>query len=138
MKNFLMILLSAVMISAATSCSDVAYSKRGKDYSQYLSLGDALRSDGRLFVDGYANNFIVKLKANRNSINNIGYAGKTTVLFVLNNKILGYDYQSVASQVLPSDILRIKVLNGSEAIMAYGDQGSGGVVEVVTKDTSAK
>lgn len=133
MKNFLTILLSAFVLAAATSCSDVTYSKRAKDYSQYLSLGDALRSDGRLFVDGYGNNFTVKLKANRNSINNISYTGRSTVLYVLNNKILGYDYQAVASQVLPKDIEKFKVLNGSEAIMAYGDQGSGGVVEITTK-----
>lgn len=136
MKNFLTVLLSAFVLAATTSCSDVTYSKRAKDYSQYLSLGDALRSDGRLFVDGYGNNFTVKLKANRNSINNINYTGRSTVLYVLNNKILGYDYQSVASQVLPKDIEKFRVLNGSEAIMAYGDQGSGGVVEITTKSTN--
>lgn len=135
MKNFLMVLFSAVLIFSATSCSDVAYSKRGKDYSQYLSLGDALRSDGRLFVDGYGNNFTVRLKANRNSVNNLAYTGRSTVLFVLNNKNMGYDYQSV-SNVQPAEIVRFKVLNGSEAIMAYGDQASGGVVEIVTKSNN--
>lgn len=56
----------------------------------------------------------------------------TTPLFVINGNIASSDFDIKTFD--PKKIERIDVLKGPDAIAKYGDSGSNGVIEIITKD----
>ncbi|WP_323758487.1 TonB-dependent receptor plug domain-containing protein [Roseivirga sp.] len=122
---FLFLSLGACASTAGSS------SKKGKDYSIYQTLGDALQSVGSLKVTGQGGSFTVNLIAGKYANSNLG-ADQGSVLYVINGIDQGKDYGAASSLVTPKDIISIRVLNGSEAVMKWGDRGTGGVVEIKT------
>ncbi|KYG80127.1 TonB-dependent receptor-like protein [Roseivirga ehrenbergii] len=133
-KPFLIILLS-LSIGACASSSGSS-SKKQKDYSIYQTLGDALRSVGTLRVSGQGGAFTVTLVAGKFANSNFG-ADPGSVLYVINGVDQGKDYGNASSLVIPKDIISIRVLNGPEAVMRWGERGTGGVVEIKTSTNNA-
>ncbi len=123
-----MFLLLSLGACASTTGSS---GKKSKDYSIYQTLGDALQSVGSLKVTGQGGTFNVSLLSGKYANSNLG-ADQGGVLYVVNGVDRGKDYGAASSLVIPKDIISIRVLNGSEAVMKWGDRGTGGVVEIKT------
>tara|TARA_R110000796_G_scaffold252640_2_gene389834 strand:+ start:87494 stop:87907 length:414 start_codon:yes stop_codon:yes gene_type:complete len=127
-KTYLVIFLSLLLGACASSSNT---NKKQKDYSIYQTLGDALRSVGTLRVSGQGGAFTVTLVAGKFANSNFG-ADPGSVLYVINGVDQGKDYGNASSLVIPKDIISIRVLNGPEAVMRWGERGTGGVVEIKT------
>ncbi|WP_323758488.1 TonB-dependent receptor plug domain-containing protein [Roseivirga sp.] len=104
-----------------------------KDYSIYQTLGDALQSLGTLKVTGQGGMYTVNLIAGRYANTNL-MSNPGSVLYVINGVDRSKDYGAASSLVTPKDILSIRVLNGPEAVMRWGERGTGGVVLITTKE----
>ncbi len=137
MKHLIKLVVIFSILLLSSSCAQNMQNSRTrapkKDYSIYQTLGDALQSLGTLKVTGqggmYTVNLIAGRYANTNFMSNPG-----SVLYVVNGIDHSKDYGAVSSLVTPKDILSIRVLNGPEAVMRWGERGTGGVVLITTKE----
>lgn len=128
--SFAIFLLLSIGACASTAGSS---SKKSNDYSIYQTMGDAFRSLGGLSVSGQGGDFIVRLRMGKfESSNRAIDLGDMTVLYVIDGKDYGYDYGNISSAVTPKDVASMRVLNGSEAVMKWGDRGTGGVLVITT------
>ena len=117
-----------VMASCSPNAGN-ATSKEPKDYSQYQNLAACLRTVPGVIVSG-----------NNISLRGGGGGGIAAVspLFVVDNVIVGTNYERVNGMVVPVNISEIKVLNGTASTNRYGQEGRGGVILIKTKTAEGK
>ncbi|REH54631.1 TonB-dependent receptor-like protein [Tenacibaculum gallaicum] len=87
--------------------------------SQYRNIYDYLRGKVPGVLVGTGNTILIR---GYNTVN-----GNSTPLFVINNNAVD---QSVFSDIVPSNIVSIRILKGPEAAK-YGSRGAHGVIEVI-------
>lgn len=87
--------------------------------SQYRNIYDYLRGKVPGVLVGTDNTILIR---GYNTVN-----GNSTPLFVINNNAVD---QSVFSDIVPSNIVSIRILKGPEAAK-YGSRGAHGVIEVI-------
>ncbi len=93
-----------------------------------ITLADYLRKVAGISVQGSGDNTRVYVRGTNTAV------GNNEPLFVVNGSRVGNSYQQVVSMIDVNDIDRVNVLKGSEAGSRYGLAGSGGVIEIETKD----
>jgi outer membrane receptor for ferrienterochelin and colicin len=138
MKKLYTIYLMAVLAFVITSCagsggSAVPNKSSEKDYSQYTTLAQALRSVPGILVSGTLSNPVITLRGGGSGgINNI------QPLFVIDNVSIGRSYEQANNLAAPDNIKSIRALNGLAATNRYGQEGAGGVILITTKSGSTR
>ena len=103
-----------------------------KDFSQYSSLVQALRTVGGINITGSGSSPNIIVRGGGDAIN-----GKVAQpLFVVNNVPISTNYTQVNSMINTPSIESIKVLKGTMATNRYGQEGRGGVILIKTKTGS--
>lgn len=99
-----------------------------KDYSNYTSLVQVLRSVPGVIVSGTLSNPNIILRGGGSGgINNV------QPLFVIDNVVVGKSYEQANSLVAPDNIKSVRALSGLSATNRYGQEGAGGVILITTK-----
>ncbi len=135
MKNLIKSTLIVAMIAFLGSCaagpSRPGGSSTPKDYTNYNTLGDALRTIGGIQVSGSGTSLQVSV---RGGARGASMTGSNLALFVIDGVSVGQSYASAAAIVRPDQIESIRVLSGTSAITRYGQEANAGAIEIRTKN----
>lgn len=123
------ICLGLIIIGCAGSEGVSSSVNEPKDYSQYTSLAQALRSIGGITVSGTGDSPSIIVRGGGDSIN----GGPAQPLFVVDNVAISTSYSQVNAMVHTPNIESIRVLKGTMATNRYGQEGRGGVILIKMK-----
>jgi outer membrane receptor for ferrienterochelin and colicin len=137
MKNLLRISLLFALICVASGCASTEdYNRKARDFSQYATLAEAIRSVGGVVTGGNTlagvNQAVISLRGQSSIILN------TQPLYVVDNVPIGNSYNTANNLVHPSNIVSIRIIRGSSGSTIYGEDANSGVIIIRTKDYKAK
>lgn len=137
MKTALRITLFCLVFCVAASCAGTDdYNRKAKDFTQYATLAEAIRSVGGIVTGGNTmagvNQAVVSLRGQSSIVLN------TQPLYVVNNVPIGTNYNNANTLVHPSNIVSIRIIRGTTGSAIYGEDANNGVIVIRTKDYKAK
>lgn len=132
-KNSLLCLAFCLAVSCAGTDD---FNRKAKDFSQYATLAEAIRSVGGQVTGGNTmagvNQAVVSLRGQSSIVLN------TQPLYVVDNVPIGNDYNNANNLVHPSNIVSIRIIRGTSGSAIYGEDANSGVILIRTRDYKAK
>jgi len=128
---FLVLALFAFSCASSGQGSTASTNNKEKDYSQYTSLVQVLRSVPGIQVGGTNSNPNIILRGGGG-----GGIANVQPLFVIDGVIVGTSYAQANGAVAPDNIKSVRALTGLSATNRYGQEGRGGVILITTKSAN--